>query len=165
MSQRIVLFFSITLTAFILVILGAVIGLGRQVPAASVDPTLDPQLAAQLQAREAEYQALIEQANAQLSAAGSTATPDAAQASNQPATPAYPVSPDTSASIALQAVPNSYLIQTPDLVSFQGTVAYEVTLNSGLVYIDATTGQILYNSALAVSGNRRAGNRQESGDD
>ena len=51
MSQRTVLFFSIALTAFVLVILGAVIGLGRQISALSVNPTLDPQLAAQLQAR------------------------------------------------------------------------------------------------------------------
>jgi len=41
------------------------------------------------------------------------------------------------------------LLATPELVSFQGTVAYEVHLDRGLVYVDATTGNVLYNGVPA----------------
>lgn len=62
-------------------------------------------------------------------------------------TTTYPVNADQATSIALSSVPGATLIQQPRLVSFQGTVAYEVALNTGFVYIDAQTGQVIYNGA------------------
>ncbi|MBI5030231.1 MAG: PepSY domain-containing protein [Chloroflexi bacterium] len=53
--------------------------------------------------------------------------------------------------IGLAAVPNSKLTAVPELVDLQGTVAYQVTLNSAIVYIDANTGRVLYNSTNANS--------------
>jgi uncharacterized membrane protein YkoI len=158
MSQRIALIVSVGLTAFVLVFIGAAIHIGRQAQSAAANPTLDPQVVARLQAREAAYQAMIAQANAQLQAAGpaasvpSTLTPE-------PTAAGYPVSPELAANIALSATPGSSLVQNPVLISFQGAVAYEVTLNTGRVYVDANSGQILFNGADINSGGGGSGLR------
>jgi hypothetical protein len=61
----------------------------------------------------------------------------------------------------------STLQSDPVLVDFQGTVAYEVALNRGLVYVDATTGRILYNGAAqtVVIHNPPSRGDSESGSD
>lgn len=167
MSQRIALFVSITLTAFVLVVVGGVIGLGRQVQAAAVSPTLDPQLLARLQTREADYQAMIAQANAQLQAAGSTPLPTATLTLEPSAAP-YPVSPELAAFIALAAAPNAYLVKPPELVIYRGLVAYEVTLSTGKVYVDANTGAIMWNGAVRSipgGGSGTSGGDNERDDD
>src|SRR5581483_4051927 len=64
-----------------------------------------------------------------------------------PAAPDYPITPDMAAAIALNVVPGGQLTRPPELVDFQGTVAYEVMLAQGAVYVDANTGQVLYNAA------------------
>jgi hypothetical protein len=59
------------------------------------------------------------------------------------------------------------------LVDFQGTIAYEVRLNWGNVYVAANSGQILYNGAtppaqVAPSGAASAGQGEDDdaeGDD
>ncbi len=151
MSQRIALFLSIGLTAFILVVVGAAIGIGRPVQAAAVSPTLDPQLLAQLQAREAAYQTMIADANAQLQAA----TPAEAPTDLPTVTPTpeskYPISPELAVHIALKSAPNAYLLKPPELVLFRNTVAYEVTLSTGKVYVDANNGAILWNGAVRIT--------------
>ncbi len=61
-------------------------------------------------------------------------------------------SPDVAAQIAMNAAPGTQLTKTPELVSFNGTVAYEVVLNQGTVYVDASSGKILSNSVPQVTG-------------
>jgi len=129
---------------------GAALGIGRLAQNA-LTPTLDPQLLAQLQAREATYQAMIAQANAQLQATDPSATPTTAPTPTQEPTVVYPITPDLAVYLALSVAPGSYLVKNPELVNFQGVVAYEVTLNSGRVYVDANNGQILFNGAAAIS--------------
>jgi len=74
--------------------------------------------------------------------------PTAAQAAaTQAPTPQYAITPQDAANIALAASPGAVLRATPELVSFQATVAYEVHLDRGLIYVDATTGKVLYNGA------------------
>jgi uncharacterized membrane protein YkoI len=160
MSQRIALFLSIALTAFVLVVIGAAISIGRQVQAAAVSPTLDPQLLAQLQTREASYQAMIEQANIQLQAASETPLATVTPAP-EPTEADYPISPDLAAYLALSVAPNAYLVKPPELVIYHGRVAYEVTLSTGRVYVDANNGAILWNGAVRASG----GSSGFSGDD
>lgn len=167
MSQRIAIFLSVALTAFVLVFIGAAISIRQWGQAATASPTLDPQLLAQLQAREATYQAMIDQANAQLQATDPAASATSTLAPEPTATQ-YPVSPDLAIYLAQSAAPNSYLIRLPELVSFQGTVAYEVTFNTGKIYIDANSGQILYNGAgfsNAAGSDSFAGREQDGGDD
>jgi uncharacterized membrane protein YkoI len=159
---------SVALTAFVLVFLGAALGIGRWAQASPANPTLDPQLLAQLQAREATYQAMIAQANSQLQATNPPAAPTIAPTPTQEPTVVYPISPDMAAYLALSATPGSYLVRAPDLISFQGVVAYEVTLNSGRVYVDANDGQILFNGAAITSaggsGSSAGGGENDEGD-
>jgi uncharacterized membrane protein YkoI len=148
MKQRTALFVAAGLTAFVLVVVGGVAGAVAGASAASPTATVDPALQAQIQQRESAYQGLIQEANAQLQQAYQQL--DQLQSSSQPAqSPAttYPVSPDLAAALAVRLAPGSKLTSWPTLVDFQGTVAYEIVLDRGTVYIDATTGHLLYNGA------------------
>jgi uncharacterized membrane protein YkoI len=63
----------------------------------------------------------------------------------------YAVTPEQAAALALKAAPGAALTSTPELVNFQGKVAYEVVLSLGKVYIDPNVGTILYNGAAPTS--------------
>lgn len=76
--------------------------------------------------------------------------PPAAPGAERPAAPTYPVSADDAASIALTTAPGAALTADPRLVNVNGTAAYEVALDQGMVYVDATSGQVLYNSATGT---------------
>jgi hypothetical protein len=149
MAQRIALFFSVGITAFVLIIVGAAIGTAGQAQAAA-SPTLDPQLLAQLQTREAAYQALIAEANARTQALEPTPLPSLTP-TPQPTEVVYPISPELAAALALSVAPNTYLVKPPVLVLYGGAVAYEVTLNTGRVYVDANSGAILWNGAAVAN--------------
>jgi|DewCreStandDraft_2_1066082.scaffolds.fasta_scaffold01154_14 hypothetical protein len=125
MSQRTAFILAAALTAFVLVVLGAVaahIGLVGQADAAAA--TLPP-------------------ATASPAAPQSGADPSSIQP--QPDAPIATISPDLAATIALNLLPDASVLRTPELVDFQGTVAYEVVLDRGTVYVDATNGRILNN--------------------
>jgi len=158
------------LGAFILVILGAVVGQTIQaaragIPAsppveATPTPAADPQLEALLREREQAYRQLIAEANArleqayqqlqELSAQRAAASSEASQASGAPAEPQASISPARAIWIAMNAAPGSALMKEPELVLFQGALAYEVVLDQGTLYIDANTGRILYNGIPPV---------------
>lgn len=74
-----------------------------------------------------------------------TSAPTAAPA------PSYAVSADAAAAIALGAAPGAQLTRAPELISFQGAVAYEVVLDRGTLYVDANSGQILYDGTATVA--------------
>lgn len=122
MSQRTAFILAAALTAFVLVMLGAVaahIGLvGQADAAAAATLPLPP-------------------------APQSSADPPSIQP--QPDTPIATISPDLAATIALNLLPDASVLRTPELVDFQGTLAYEVVLDRGTVYVDATNGRILNN--------------------
>ena len=123
---------------------------------------------AQIAEREAAYQQLVQQANQKLAesykqqqelskelaaekakqAAAVVAPPPVpAQADLQPK---YNLTADQAAHLALEAEKGAVLVKPAELISFQGTVAYEVTLDRGLVYIDANSGKVLYDSAVVI---------------
>lgn len=62
-------------------------------------------------------------------------------------TPMYAITAKEAAAFALRAAPGAALIGTPELVDFQGKVAYEVVLSLGKVYIEPNLGDVLYNGA------------------
>jgi hypothetical protein len=67
----------------------------------------------------------------------------------QPAQPdAARISGDAAAQAALSASPGAQLTSAPELVDYQGVVAYEVRLDAGLVYVDAGTGSVIFNGAV-----------------
>jgi hypothetical protein len=150
MAQRIALFISVGITAFVLIIVGAAIGMAGQAQTTG-SPTLDPQLLAQLQTREAAYQALIAEANAQTQALEPTPLPSVTP-TLEPTDVVYPISPELAAALALSVAPNAYLMRPPVLVLYGGVVAYEVTLNTGRVYVAANSGAILWNGAVRAGG-------------
>ncbi len=71
-----------------------------------------------------------------------------AQPTSAPQTGA--LSPDIAAQVALNVAPGAGLTRTPELVDYQGTLAYEVLLDQGTVYVNANTGGILYNGAAQI---------------
>lgn len=124
---------------------------------------------AQLQEAYTQQQALAEQLNqvqAQSQAAQPVAiaqAPVVAQQADPPPAPAYAFSPDMAAAVALNAAPGA-TVTANELVLFEGTPAYEVLTDRGAVYVDANSGQVLYNAATpppSVSTN----NAQQQGDD
>lgn len=155
------------LGAFTLVILGAVAGhrasqeLSPTPTTAAATPTVsDSGMAAWLQEREQAYRALIEEANARLEEAyrrirelqeqqpePTPPTPDVPAAASE-LSPKIP--PARAIWAAVNAVPGAALLREPELVIFQGALAYEISLDRGLVYVDANTGQILYNGAAVL---------------
>lgn len=153
-----------TLGAFTLVILGAIVGeaarwgfASESSPAATGTPVPDPQLEAMLLERERAYRALIEEANARLEQAYRQIQELSAQlsASSSSASAGAPeisaaLSPARALWIAMNMAPGSALMKEPELVFFQGALAYEVVLDQGILYIDANTGQILYNGIPPV---------------
>ncbi len=67
--------------------------------------------------------------------------------------PSYAISLHQAVVIAGDTAPKAMIIGTPDLVSYEGTVAYMVTLNAGTIYVEATTGRILVNTvSTAMNG-------------
>jgi hypothetical protein len=72
---------------------------------------------------------------------------------------AVKLSSDQAVQIAVKLAPQAKVVRVPELVSYQGTVAYEVLLNQGSVYVDANNGQVLYKDlALAQSQTTGQGN-------
>lgn len=77
------------------------------------------------------------------------------------------LNPDQAAQIAMNTSSRSTLTATPELVNYQGIVAYEVKLNNATLYIDANTGKVLANTSLnsTRSGEREHSEHEEDDDD
>lgn len=168
MNQRTALIAAVMVTSFVLVAVGGVTATMANKPAATAteapaQPTaapmmgVDPAVVAQ---REVDYQRQIAQANSQLQHAYQVQKALADELKDVPPTPTqkphvyvkptqtkplYPVTPEMAGQLALNAAPGATLLARPELVLFEGKVAYEVVLDRGKIYIDATTGQVLYN--------------------
>lgn len=115
--------------------------------AAIVDPAQD---VAVYQEREAAYRQTIEQANQQLLALQDRV----AQLEGQPAGASSPalaaaVTPEQALQAAREAAgPGMSESRAPELVSFEDKAAYEVPFEAGSIYIDAQTGEVLFNGTL-----------------
>jgi predicted ABC-type sugar transport system permease subunit len=70
------------------------------------------------------------------------------------------VTAERAAQIAQNAMPRARIVNTR-LVDFQGTVAYEVTLDQGTLYIDANQGTLIASNTTNVSSNRRGEREHE----
>lgn len=180
MTQKTVLVLSVILTAFVLVVGGGLIARVSQPEAASaaapamVPPTSIPnadvtaQLQELMQQREAQYRQLLDQANQRLAdmnkqlAAASVAQSTSPSAKSAPAAvparaaqPAQPViafSSEAARNIAIAASNYATLIREPELVRFEGKVAYEIGFTRGVVYVDAATGAVLFNGTQVGGG-------------
>lgn len=191
MTQKTALVLSAILTAFVLVVGGGIIARMSQPEVASAAaPVAAPtnalpntDVAAQvqelLQQRETQYRQLLDQANQrleamnqQLAAAQKTQAVPALARSAQttttaravpPAQPALALSAETARNIAIAASNYATLIREPELVRFEGKVAYEVGLTRGVIYIDANTGAVLFNGTQGRSGGQSGVQQPASG--
>jgi hypothetical protein len=133
--------------------------------AAAPSGDVNAQVQELIQQREAQYRQLIEQANQRLTdmnqqlaavQVAQTAAPAPARAQMpaapapapaQPAAPQIALSVESARDIAVRAANFVTMIRTPELVRFEGKVAYEVGFTRGVVYVDAGTGAVLFNGA------------------
>jgi uncharacterized membrane protein YkoI len=140
---------SLLLTVFVLTIIG---GVSYVIAHPALLPAANTSGSSSLEnTREAQYNQLIAQANERIAQANQEILSLQAQVNQavevSTATP-YPVSIYQAISIAVR-VSGENINQTPALVNYSGTVAYEVVFPSGNVYVDANTGSVLYNGVLA----------------
>lgn len=161
MTQKLAFVLSAALTAFLLVSAAALaIGLAWQsASAAPADtgaasaaaPGMDPTLQAIIAQRDQAYQQALQQANQQLQQAYAQEKALADQLAKQQgnasvtSASAAAITPQAAADLAQKAAGSATLLRLPDLVSYQGKIAYEAQFNSGAVYVDANSGAILYN--------------------
>ena len=119
MNQKTAVILSTIVTTFSLVLLGGVAG--RFTTAA--DP-VTPDTVVQTEQMPGENASYAPPAQEQ-----------PAQEQPAQAAPTVAITPDKAASVALSDVPGATLQKTPELVDFEGTVAYEVLLdNACLLY-------------------------------
>jgi uncharacterized membrane protein YkoI len=141
MKTKFALVLSVFVTVIILAVVGGVLVAAKNPAAAAttqVVTAMDP-------TREAQYQALIAQANQTIAEANQKiAQLSANQAVAVASATPYPVSADQASAIASNASGET-AVALPELVNYSGTVAYSVSFADGLVYVNANTGEVLYN--------------------
>lgn len=150
MNQKFMLILAVSLAAFVLVVGGAVIGQAAQPDTVTLTPDV-MEVQNMYAQREAEYQARLEEANAALAEAYAQQTVPIgnsvpSQFEAQAPVPAT-ISPQDALLVAAITAPNARLLRLPELVNYQGTVAYEITLDVGVMYVDANTGKLLYDGS------------------
>lgn len=147
MKQRSIVLLSLFVTVFVLTIIA---GVARTVFVSQQIKEQDLrviELQQQLAERESAYAALIEQANQQLEQANQQLeimqVPTAVSA--QRMGPANGFSAEKAAEVAqIAAGSETALLGGPDVVDFEGNLAYEFRYEAGNLYIDLTTGKILF---------------------
>jgi uncharacterized membrane protein YkoI len=160
MKSKTVLFASIFVTVFILVLgVGVVramnaINKPKEAPALTALPVEAQQ---QIAEREAAYSNLIAEANQRIETLNNQVTE--LQKGNEPAAQqTQTISFEKAAQLAIDSTEDKEaLLKLPELVDYQGTPAYEVTLQNGVVYINAQTGEILFSSVKAKISSEKAG--------
>jgi uncharacterized membrane protein YkoI len=166
LTRKLALLLAAGLTAFTLVTAGALISYNAAQPQAAAAQS-QTQTQSQLQQPAAapapDTSASAQQTDSAAQNSGEQAQAQTATGNVPAAAPAYPISAEQAAALALQAAPTSFLQTTPMLVNFDGTVAYEVGLDQGQVYINATTGEVLYNSASLTNSSSALGAQGSSG--
>ena len=113
---------------------------------------IDAEVASRIAVREAKYRQLIEEANLRIQ------TLNAQVQGVAPATQAQSMlTADGVLSIAYQAAGGDQVLSgVPQLVSFQGTPAFEIPFVNGMMYIDAVSGEILSNNVRAQINEQQA---------
>ncbi len=166
MKQSTLLGIAAALTAFVLVLVGALAGRLTQT-SASASPTvveattapteaavaLDPTVEALIREREAAYQQALAEANRQLAEANRRLEEASRQGAQQQSTRqdaqsqnAYPVSAEQAQAIALNLAQGAAPVKPAELVIYQGAPAYEIVFSNGAVYVDAQNGVVLANT-------------------
>lgn len=147
---------SIFITTILLGIIGGVVS--NSVQGSKKAETVSPEIVATYQQREAAYNQLIEQANQKLDKANAelqAMQTQIDQVNQQPAlvkaTASSTITPEKASEIAQKVVESGQtVLKTPELVSFEGKAAYEVIFKKGSVYVDAQSGNVLFNATVPI---------------
>jgi hypothetical protein len=152
MNQKLTIILAASITAFILVLSGAIIS--RTTRPASAASAAD--VAEIYTQREGEYQSRLEEANAALAAAYAQSDSAAQAQADNTASLEPSISTQDALLVAALRAPNAALLRNPELVLFQGNLAYEITLDQGVIYVDATSGALLYDGTTQVQNTSQA---------
>jgi hypothetical protein len=168
---------SVFLTAAILAVLSGVVTnvlAERNVSqAASASNNASAAEVQQLQEREAQYQQIITQANQQLEQANTElktlqeqvielkkqTAPAQNVSANATNSAVAAISAEKAGQIAEEAASlGQVLKKAPELVSFEGKAAYEALFDKGSIYVDAQSGEVLFNGTIPqeISANKAA---------
>lgn len=159
MNQKLTIVLAASITAFVLILTGAIIS-GTTQPASASGAADLANVYAQ---REGEYQTRLEEANAALAEANAQQGISTQIQAESAAAQMAAISPQDALQVAFLRAPNASLLRTPELVLFQGTLAYEVALDGGMIYVDANSGALLYDGTAIVQNTSQA--RSFGGDD
>jgi uncharacterized membrane protein YkoI len=153
MKNKSLLAVSAFITVFVITIgIGVITKVSAKNLQTNSSPTVDATAFAQ---RENEYQQIIYQANQQLEQANQQIATLAGQTLPAPtsqATSEYLFTAEQADSIAAQ-VAGTAPSSLPELVNYSGTPAYEVVYANGNIYIDANTGEVLFNGLQVTAAN------------
>jgi uncharacterized membrane protein YkoI len=150
MKTKGLLLLSVFITASLLTFTGGIFSVvGKQSSVSAASQSVNQQAT-----REAEYQSLLNQANQTIEQANKQIASLQAQLQQETSTAlptevSYPILPDQAAAIASNAS-GEVVESTPRLVNYNGSVAYEATFSNGKVYVDANSGDVLYNGVAAA---------------
>jgi TolA-binding protein len=155
MKQKPALLISLFLTVFTLVMLSSVIAKafgGSDTETAPVTSQEQFQPSGDVVELEKAYQDVIDQANQQILDLQSQVEALSAEDAEQAAGAEDFLEAEDATNAALEvAISGSELDGDPELVDFEGTIAYEVPFNTGKIYVDAQTGEVLFNGTISLA--------------
>ena len=155
MKNKTTIAIGIFFLVFVLVLVGSVSAkalLQKDESSLSVEEEIQYQSTlAAYEAQQEAYEQLIQQANEQLMEANATLAARSDSTESQ-VTETAGLTPEEAVVLA-QAVailPES-LVGSPELVNFEGSVAYEVKYEEGAIYVSYVTGEILLNGTATLT--------------
>jgi len=143
MKQRFVFFASIAISAFILVV-GAGVATSLAYGQGSGND-VSPQLQQQIVEREAAYNDLINQANQRIQALTDQLNALKVGETTMVSNPAITAAKASEIALRTAGLEGQSILKNPELVSYEGKAAFEVKLKDGVIYIDSTNGNVLFN--------------------
>jgi TolA-binding protein len=157
MKQKPALLISLFLTVFTLVMISSVVakafGGGFTAPVNEEAPAqIDAGITSDITELEKAYQEVIDQANQQIVSLQGQVQALSAEDVQQNTESGNLIGAEEAVNAALEvAISGSDLAGEAELVDFEGTVAYEVPFDSGNIYIDAETGEVLFNGTISLA--------------
>jgi hypothetical protein len=156
MIQKPALVLSVALTAFVVFTLSGLVRVfasgstaGSTASEGAVSAEISPELVQLISDRELAYTEMIDQANQQLEQAQAALAAATAPSAGEQNAVGVQISAQQALEVASgSAIVGAQLAGEPQLVNFEGAVAYEVPFDIGNIYIDATTGELLFNGTV-----------------
>jgi uncharacterized membrane protein YkoI len=150
MKHKPAFFVSAALSVFILATLAGVLSFVAKPAEAGTSSQASQDVAQLLADQQAAYTQVINDANQRLTDA--QAAIDSMQgASSSTSAESAAIPSEEAAQIASLVAAGSNAPQTaPELVDFEGSMAYEVVFDAGNIYVDAISGAVLYNGTINV---------------